>query len=193
MGSSVFLSPHNDDEVLFGAFTLLRENPHVVTVLRSVKQSADVSSVMREEETRNALSVLGVTSYEQWGAQDVNPDWKWVRFAIADLAPRFKHCYAPYPEFQEHGYPPGTSCPPGYGVYHHDVIGYLAESAFGYENVTFYKTYTKFGGRVTSGTEVEYEPEWLLLKLKALACYESQIKLASTAPHFIDQQREYYA
>jgi hypothetical protein len=34
----VFLSPHHDDETLFGAFTLLRERPLVVIVTDSYVQ-----------------------------------------------------------------------------------------------------------------------------------------------------------
>ena len=60
----LFVSPHNDDAVLFGAFTLLRERPVVLTVFDSYVQVArgfklaDFSA-RRNEDVRAVRDVLG--------------------------------------------------------------------------------------------------------------------------------------
>jgi hypothetical protein len=52
---SIFISPHNDDETLFGAFTILREKPLVVIVFDRHVQEArglPVDWKQRRDETR---------------------------------------------------------------------------------------------------------------------------------------------
>lgn len=71
----------------------------------------------------------------------------------------------------------------------HNTVSEAARRAF--EHVTYYLTYTEAGK--STGTPVPFEPGWPLLKLKALACYESQINRASCQPHFLREQMEYYA
>ena len=54
-----------------------------------------------------------------------------------------------------------------------------------------YLTY-KRGSMRSRGTEVPFEPKWAWLKLRALACYQSQVELENTMPWFIDDTfREY--
>ena len=45
----------------------------------------------------------------------------------------------------------------------------------------------------STGKPVVFDPEWPVLKLRALACYESQIALQECAQHFLSEQYEYYA
>ena len=66
----------------------------------------------------------------------------------------------------------------------HNLVGELADKVFG-GRVTHYMTYTNGRDR-SRGVPVEFEPGWAALKLQALACYESQIRLASTGHHFTD-------
>lgn len=54
---SVFLASHNDDEALFGSFTLLRHRPLVVICL--------YDGEARAEESRQACAVLGC-EVDQW-------------------------------------------------------------------------------------------------------------------------------
>ena len=177
---AIFLSPHNDDETLFGAFTLLRERPRVVTVLRSYVQEqrgTGVTYQQREAETGAALDVLGITDWEQWPYPDTDPPWDEVGGRLGSL--EAERIYAPAVERGGHR--------------HHNAIGRLAESLWP-GKVTFYTTYTAWG-RTKRGRVVPWEHEWVLLKLRALACYRSQIVVPETwtAPHFLDSQVEYYA
>lgn len=177
---AVFLSPHNDDETLFGAFTLLRERPRVVTVLRSYVQEQRGTGVTyreREAETEAALDVLGISDWEQWQFPDTDPPWDAVRQRLGSL--EADRIYAPAVERGGHR--------------HHNAIGRLANSLWP-GRVTFYTTYQAWG-RTARGSAVPWEHEWVLLKLRALACYRSQICVPDTwtTHHFLDSQVEYYA
>ena len=179
---AIFLSPHNDDETLFGAFTLLRERPRVVTVLRSYIQEQRGTGVTyreREAETEAALDVLGITDWEQWQYPDTDPPWHDIRERLGSL--EAERIYAPAVERGGHR--------------HHNAIGRFANSLWP-GRVTFYMTYKRWGrDRTTRGNPVPWEHEWVLLKLRALACYRSQICVPETwtTQHFLGSQVEYYA
>lgn len=164
---SVFLAPHPDDETLFGAFTLLREKPLVVSVLSC--------GAHRTLEFAAAMKTLGIDDISVWGAyQEAAPDWSAIRDRIRAL--RADHIYAP-------------AADPDGNVHHNE----LARAAVGAApRVTHYLTYTS-AGKQTSRCSVPYEREWIGLKLRALACYESQYSNPSHAPHFIRDQSEYTA
>lgn len=177
----LFLSPHNDDETLFGAFTLLAHRPKVIVVLRSFRQNElhgfDSSWAERERETDAAMKVLGVT-WNQWGHTDVEPDWERVEADLRDvrLGPGAR-VWAPAPE--DEGNP------------QHNEIGEIAARVFP-GNVTHYMTYTNGRGR-SAGTPVKYKNEWVAWKLCALSCYASQIRLESTCHHFMQPLHEFTA
>jgi len=181
--AAVFFAPHNDDETLFGAFTLLREKPHVVVCLRSVGQELRGTGVRfaeREEETRRALEILGVESWEQWPFADEDPPWVEIERRFVEWNAVAQKVYAPAYERGGHE--------------QHNKIAKIAERVFSPGKLTKYLTYTK-GGRSSSGKSVRYEPEWVFLKLRALACYRSQIVVPETRTtlHFVADQHEYYA
>ena len=59
--------------------------------------------------------------------------------------------------------------------------------------ITFYNTYRRGEGR-TRGVSVPYEADWPARKLRAMACYRSQIALPATQPWFAnDWLEEWYA
>lgn len=186
MTSAVFLSPHNDDETLFGAFTLMTVRPHVVICLRSVREflGFGITHEEREAETESALQLLGVPSSEQWAFSDASPTWDEIHFRIEDLASKFDVCYAPTPS------PNGEPPRPGWGIDQHDYIGFIASCAFEPDRIFYYKTYSS-NDELRTWTQTPYTGEFLLRKWSALACYVSQIKLGTTAPHFVNDQREY--
>lgn len=172
---TVFISPHNDDETLFGAFTLLREKPLVVVVLDSYVQAArgyGITAEQRRVETRNACAVLGV-GVDFWHVHDDQPDWRVIESSIRHYAGA--EVYAPAVEENGHD--------------QHNRIGELARKHC--PNLTQYMTYTRTGGK-SKGKRVPYENEWIGRKMQALACYKSQIAHPSTAEHFIRDQFEYY-
>lgn len=172
----LFLAPHNDDETLWGSWTILRYHPHVIVCLRSQVQEnrgARITAAVRETETYQALRWLGDPTWEQWGYSDADPDWRDIeqRMGEFDLAyPDLERVFAPAQEEDGHE--------------HHDAIGYYARKVFG-DRVQPYLTYRRGYGR-SVGTEVPFEPSWPAKKLRALSCYESQIAEPSTAYWFLD-------
>lgn len=183
----VFLSPHNDDAELWGAFTLLRHNPLVIVCLRSHLQEqrgTGITSDQREQETEHALAELGVTEWRQWSTLDSSEEWSMRDALIKSLIEVNEtvpaaHVFAPCEEEDGH--------------WQHNLIGSLALDVFGEERVTRYLTYTSSRGRSDWGFEVPYEPHWPAMKLRALSCYRSQIMEPSTRPHFMGGIREYVA
>lgn len=160
----VFLAPHHDDETLFGAFTLIGEQPLVVVVYDGGPE--------REAETNAAMRILGC-EVEHWRIPvDGQP------LTVTDIRERVEvdAVYAPLAEND--------------GQPQHNLIG---ELAIGLDaHVIPYLTYTA-AGKSTDGIPVPYEPGWVALKLAALACYPSQSGHPSHAPHFIRDQTEYTA
>jgi LmbE family N-acetylglucosaminyl deacetylase len=169
----LFLSPHNDDAVLFGSFTLLREEPTVAVVFESRKQGPNAET--RRQEDRAALEVLGVTPLFLNLPDDQPVEWDRLILALQAFSAAIE-VYAPLPE--ELGHP------------QHNAVGRAAREVFG-DRVRYYMTYTREGK--SKGVLVDYLPEWAFKKLKALACYESQILRDDNVEHFMRDQHEYYA
>lgn len=173
----LFLSPHNDDETLFGAFTILRHRPHVVVCLKSQVQEDryGITAATREAETTLALEILQAPSWEQLKTKDSGS------FA-GDLLDDFR--------MLESRYAPRRVFAPAYeegGHEQHNGVARLSYSVFG-SRVCPYFTYVRGLGRRgnTTRAEVSFEPEWLALKLRAMACYESQCALDNTRFWFMD-------
>lgn len=178
----VFLSPHNDDESLFGAFSLLREHPLVVICLRSQTQASrgdEITYQQRERETACAMNILGC-EHVQWPVSDLDPDWADVRERLEDLDATMHITDVYAPAWEPNGH------------LQHNVIAKMALDVFGHDRVARYLTYTTLG-KSKRGVQVEYEPAWVLLKLQALECYQSQIVHPLQAEHFLRSWREYYA
>lgn len=163
--NALLLAPHHDDETLFASFLCQRYRPLVVTVLQSqVQEGMGISNEQRKKETLAATRILGC-EWQQWPEYDHMPDWEAVRRAMVTYSesnPTYECVFAPMPD-------------PPYGHEHHDVVGQLALEVFGFARTMFYTTYRFGGPRTVSDTPVPYDGPMLLGKLKALACYESQI------------------
>lgn len=172
----LFVSPHNDDETLFGAFTLMREKPLVVIVTDSYIQpnrgDKGCSARERREETSRAMRLLGCPVFFA-GLRDDTLDAGSVVSLLASFE-GFEMIYAP--SFQG-------------GNVQHDMISSIAMQVFGPKLVT-YTTYTKTELYTKGEIEIIPTSEENELKHQALWCYQSQINLSSTKPHFeavIDQ------
>lgn len=179
--TALVLEPHNDDCALFTAFNAMRAKAHVVTVLRShaqLRYRPPITAEEREDETDHAMRVLGLT-HEQWAIPDDDPDWDAVRRGLEELrdADGIRRVFAPAPEDGGHD--------------HHNLIGMLAVDVFGPDVVTGYLTYTNGRVRSTWGEQVEPGPGMVQKKLRALACYDSQIEHQATGHHFLNCQHEY--
>lgn len=176
--TALLLEPHQDDAALFAAFTCIRYRPHIVTVLRSVNQERmGITNDERNLEADKAAEILGCTR-EQWNEPDDSPDWEAVSRALEHVRDTTEPetVFAPWPE--NGGHP------------QHNHIGIQARRIFA-GRVVFYTTY-RYGGPKTVGIPVDYEPAWVLLKLRALACFRSQIE---RGPHrfFMHDLYEYTA
>lgn len=174
----LFVSPHNDDETIFGAFTILRERPLVVVVFDSFIQPArgipGTTAAERRAETAAACQILGVECQFIGYRDDQPPHADAIRgrlelFGVAEV-------WAPCTEMDGHE--------------HHNLVARACLGLPGAKD--FYLTYTK-RGKSTNGRKVPYEPHWIGLKLRALAEYKSQFQPATgCAPHFIGRSLEEY-
>lgn len=188
----VFISPHNDDETLFGAFTLQRERPLVVVVFDGHiqgKRGLPITPWLRRLETLRACQELGVGVTFLGFRDDEEAPGSWyvrdrlVKMALDPISVRIDEVEQFYlPAFETKGHN------------HHNYLSGVLEGGGFEARITHYLTYTE-AGKSTSGKEVPIsDPGWITHKLKALACYKSQLIAATgCAPHFLRDQREYYA
>ena len=136
---------------------------------------------MRELETEKALLELGDPDYVQGSTLDTDndPDAPSLQLLVAFLKSEFPEIGDVYAPAIEAG-----------GHEQHNIIGQLALHHFPGQ-VRPYYTYQR-GSLRTRGREVVPRPGDVAAKLRALACYESQIELQSTRPWFMDDTlREY--
>lgn len=172
----VVFSPHNDDAVLFAAYQCIRHDAYVVTVLRSelqARRGTGITAADRESEDACALAELRVTAHTQWPYSDLAPDWGAVENAMRLLDERTEPDLVLAPAVE-----------PG-GHEQHNAVGSLALRVYG-ARVCCYLTYRRGEGRSMDGVPVECEPVWVQRKLRALACYGSQIREPSTRPWFME-------
>ena len=165
---NLFLSPHSDDAALFGAFTLIREKPLVVTVTDSWVQwnrGEKISADMRWKEDQEAMKILGCPILLLGVRDDAIHD-DVVRNALYRFS-GFDTVYAPAIQG---------------GNPHHDLIGRIAKEMF--PNVRQYATYTKENLTPIGNEGIIPTREEVDLKNKALQCYQSQLNLPATRPHF---------
>lgn len=178
----LFVSPHNDDEALFGAFTLLREKPEVLIVFDGYIQhlrGARVSALERRNESIAAMEILGIARLRFLGLHDDDSTVtsEMIRREIKALCPT--EIYAPASE-------------PG-GHHQHNLVARACENL---PVAHRYLTYTPAGKSISAREVPILDGSWIGLKLRALACYESQHALDPRLgcwPHFLRDQREYYA
>ena len=179
----LLLSPHNDDAVLFAAFTILREQPIVITCLDGNLQrlrGENVTAEERREEDKRAMGILGV-QVDFLGISDAKSFESIYQEGGKLLRERgdFERVWAPA---VEEG-----------GNLQHNLIGELALDVFGSDRVTGYLTYTNRGKSTSSRNVTILYGEWVSLKLRALASYLSQMRVENCRPHFLRSLEEYYA
>lgn len=166
--TNLFLSPHSDDSVLFGAFTLLREKPLVVIVtdshIQQKRGEVGCSPDERWSEDVDAHQVLGCPVFRLGLPDDTVED-----MALYDELKRFEGFDKIYiPALQG-------------GNAHHDMVNRVAKYLWGAKCVE-YTTYTKTELWTKGTKEIVPTTEELELKNRALDCYQSQIRI--NGPHF---------
>jgi LmbE family N-acetylglucosaminyl deacetylase len=174
---TIFLSPHNDDETLFGTFTLLRERPLVVICTDGYNQGErgdPITAEQRREETREAMKLLKCPVIFL-GIKDTELSGDNLETALSYF--KADKVYAPAIQG---------------GNSQHDLVGKVADLVF--NKVIHYTTYTKSELHTTGRVEIVPNTYEIGTKKKALQCYQSQLNLGSTRPHFeaVLGKSEYY-
>jgi LmbE family N-acetylglucosaminyl deacetylase len=167
----LLLSPHNDDECLFAAYTLMREKPLVIIVTDSDAQLTEwgITAHQRREESRRACELMGVPvvflGLKDGTLEQHKPD---LRRRLEPFASQsWTYVYAP--AFQG-------------GHQDHDALGEVASSMF--SPVSYYATYAQGEFFTPVGREIEPTQEEVDRKNRALDCYPSQIRLPQNKRHF---------
>lgn len=165
----ILLSPHNDDEILFGAYTIMREKPVVVIVTHATMQGDNGHE--RAMESYKAMKMLGASVCFLGIDED-----KLTEEILQDKLMDFysDETFAYFPEYEENGNP------------HHNIVNRVAKRLFDGKE---YKTYSGLEDR-TMGEEIIPTAEELELKKKAMRCYRTQINNPNTA-HYFTTTREY--
>lgn len=167
----ILFAPHNDDEALFCAYTLMREKPLVVIVTDSHIQpnrgEVGCDSETRWAETKEAMKILGVPVI-RLGLPDVDLNYQQFGAFLQKSLDNFETVYAPAIQG---------------GNPHHDIVARACAYVFG-DKVKFYSTYGEGKWFLKGDIEIVPTEEEFELKKKALQCYKSQLNLPSTKPHF---------
>lgn len=174
--TNLLLSPHNDDEALFAAYTLLRHHPKVIVCLNGSRKKRGPLPATRAAESAAAMEILGC-EFEQIDVFCDPPEWDEVEDRLRDEDP--EHVWAPFPELHGHR--------------HHNRVAELATWLWP-GRVSFYSTYTMVADwpvKSTQGEPVAAAPDWPGLKREALGCYQTQIQSPGTAMHFEQPLDEY--
>ena len=182
----VFVSPHNDDEALFGAFTIQREKPLVIIVFDSVVQvqrgHAACDAVTRREESLRALEELGTprSMVRFCGLGDHGT------YSVGVVADAIKRQIGGASEYA------WVPAPLAGGHAQHNLVGDACLS-LGWPRPRLYATYTGSGKTRTDNPVLVESGDWIKRKLRALACYETQysIEALGCRPHFMELD-EYY-
>jgi LmbE family N-acetylglucosaminyl deacetylase len=180
--SAVLFASHNDDETLFAGMLAMHHDAHIVVVLRSQLQEdrgLRISAQAREHESRAAAHEMGL-GMDQWPYPDSAPDWPAVETAMRALDDRLQPdiVLAPMVELGGHE--------------QHIAVGHHAENVFG-SRVVFFTTYVRGRGRTVTGKPFVGDASQIARKLRALACYRSQIAEPSCRSWFLDGLTEYLA
>jgi LmbE family N-acetylglucosaminyl deacetylase len=216
MYQNLLISPHNDDETLFAAFAMQKYKPFVVIVYDSHIQfnRGDPNSHVldRRNETIAACRVLrgrcdaGFLGLSDAGEYIVDTSDLFLDAKDSGLMPghafqstetvldRSTHLSSPswpkhwpnnfetviLPQFHEGGHE------------QHNLVATAFDNRWPEAKRIRYATYTRDGGKQTTGQRFPATGEQIALKLYALACYKSQLNRADCSPHFLRSQEEYY-
>lgn len=179
----LFVSPHNDDAVLFGAFTLQREHPTVLTVFKSRVQvdrgHPECNDAIRWREDFDAVRSLG------------------CQLRGCSIADNLTDIDVQLPLWQALGKWSGAEevwLPAGEegGHAQHNLVALIGGSVFENAKIHRYLTYTA-AGKSTHGVPVPCNGVMIRRKLIALAYYQTQIEIDALGcwPHFLRDQTEY--
>jgi LmbE family N-acetylglucosaminyl deacetylase len=188
----IFLSPHDDDHALFGAFTCLRVRPILVIAFDGYVQAArglPVTADQRKVETERAARLLDCSGVVRLGFRDDDPAVTADNINTAmygklndllDKSAMSAPLYAP--AWTAGGHPQHNLC--------------ADAASCGWKVEERYLSYTAFGKSESDRKVAILEGHWIYRKLMALSRYESQFNLDPRMgcwQHFLRSQEEYYA
>lgn len=171
------LAPHNDDEGLFVAYTIMREHPLVIVVTDGYQHQRkfNIPTETRRKESVEACKLMGVT-VEFMGLSDEN-------LSAADLSRRLRF----YKDKFDIVYAPALEG----GNRDHDTVSDVAWDIWG-DKVIFYSTYNKDRLFPEGNTPIIPTVQEQRLKYKVMNCYQSQIKINKIHFDSIIGRYEYY-
>jgi len=160
---SLFIAPHNDDEGLFGCYTILREKPTVAIVTDGYihLERFGIPVETRREESRQACKIMDVP-VEFWGMKDNEVTYNKLIALFKAHKGDYKTVYLPAVEG---------------GNKTHDLISEAGWTIWK-DKCIFYSTYAN--NRLE--TAIVPTARELRIKQRVLACYKSQHSI--NAPHF---------
>lgn len=175
MNVNVLFSPHNDDETLFAAHVISWEKPVVIVCFRGPAHYGNAD--MREDESRRAMDILG-GRLAQWRLKSSGLTGGSVTELTAAML-----------EYDERFRPERVWAPDEYASHPDHVAVALAAQQVFKGRLTTYCTYVHDAAKmaprkVTSARPVVPAAWQVLLKLRALSCYESQIHHPSAGQFF---------
>ena len=139
----------------------------------------------RRLETEAALRELGVVKPPLFeGFRDDAVERGWIDDCFARLAKAYGPgdvIYLPWQEPRSHD--------------QHNLVGHYAEKNFAKREGVIMKHYTTYStdGKTVGSHPVHPHPDHVIRKLRALACYKSQITVVNCREHFMRGLHEYYA
>lgn len=171
----ILLAPHNDDECLFCAYTIMRYKPLVIIVTDGMNmQSKGIDFIMRRQETVDAMKVLGA-SVVFLGLRDDTFEDIDLEMAIEGLKPDRVFAPAVYNN----------------GHIGHNIVGRVALKLWG-DKVIKYATYEYPNLTLQGDITITPSNGEALLKTKALLAYPSQIAVNKVHFDAVAGKPEYY-
>lgn len=182
MNRKILLSPHDDDVALFCCWTALIERPQVVVVFDSYVQAdrgLNITAQQRARETENACKVMGLDPPMRLGFRDND-----ATVTTGDIASRIKSELGDGIDDVERWMVPAWE---EKGHHQHNLVAQLGGQVR-------YLTYTTEGKSTQGKLVLPPNGEAIAIKLRAMACYPSQMTLDPRCgcwPHFLRSQEEY--
>jgi LmbE family N-acetylglucosaminyl deacetylase len=187
--SKLLIAPHNDDECLWNAFTIMSEWPLVLIVFDSYLQPSRglpfCNAATRRAESVAAMKELGLPDHRLvfMGLRDDDPNplhavREKLRSTINILV-AYEEVY--YPAFEQDGHD------------QHNAVALAVEAEFsGLYPLTPYLTYTRTKGKSQSNKQVSCTAKMIARKHHALAHYTSQMDARTGCDAwFLGDMREY--
>jgi len=181
----LLISPHNDDETLFCAFTIMKEKPLVCVVFDSYIQvqrgNTGATPDRRRDETLCAMLELGTPGQLFLRLRDDAPDYERLRAWLRKQRDIIKVDGIICPAWEQDGHE------------QHNGVARICRDLWPDEQRTEYLTYTRTGGRSRGAHEVIPTPDMIARKHRALACYKSQMEVENCRSWFMGPINEYLA